>query len=610
MTDTSTPAKHARPHLTTHSRAQGHSSVAGAAYRLGLKLVDHRTGKTHDFRKRKAGDEIVYATTVAPLGAPAWATDPQALWNRVEASEHRKDAQVARDYRVPIPLGLDDKQAGALAEELARFISNALGVPVSVGVHRDADRDVLGEVKPNEKQGYHAHLYFPTRVLLSDSDDLRSPEQCHVEQDERQGEGEDAQPGESGPSTGFGAKLAILSNKRTSAAWVESFNKMWAVSCNRHLAEAGRTPVIDHRSYVRQGLSDIPQPKVGQAATAMERKGMQTLRGTLLRRALAVGHAEKRAVEINEEAIRASVGVDITARILARRKRFPQHTPSPTTQAFRRPPLVTPGVYPRRPIRTSAPPTSLEAHIRAVARPPKNDAEAQALERSVKYALYLEEVIKSVLARMDECLALRKQVERVQSTENDLLFRLDISRADRVRALRKLRSIEARQAFRIRLIRSGLPLQDPRHVHAEDVSRLTDNVRVDEVSLLSLRRQAKRTLRQLQRSEYVLQQERAKLKEAAQSLLNSSRPSFEQALNFLPTHSAALVRDVMEMDAPEPTPSSGESTNDGQGSGSDGQAGRATAGRAMRERKSTWVSRAAGVPPPTPAEHLRSFPRL
>ncbi|URX62055.1 MobA/MobL family protein [Luteibacter anthropi] len=610
MTDTPTPIKHARPHLTTHSRASGHSSVAGAAYRLGLKLVDHRTGKTHDFRKRKAGDEIVYAITVAPTGAPAWATDPQELWNRVESSEHRKDAQVARDYRVPIPLGLDAQQACKLADELARFISNALNVPVSLGLHRDAEVDALGVAKSPDKVGYHVHLYFPTRILLSSAEVMRSPEGPYGEQAERQAQGEDTQAREGSPSTGFGAKLGMLSNRRSSAKWVESFNQTWAEACNRHLAEAARAPAIDHRSYIRQGLSDIPQPKVGQAATALERKGMSTLRGSLLRSALAVGVAEQRAVEINEEAIRASVGADITARILARRKRFPQQTPSPTQQTFRRPLLVTPGVYPHRPIRTSAPPTSLEAHIRAVARPPKNDAESQALERSVKYALYLEEVIKSALARMDECLALRKQVERVQSTENDLLFRLDVSRADRVRALRKLRSIEARQAFRIRLIRSGLPLQDPRHVHAEDVSRLTDNVRVDEVSLLSLRRQAKAALRRLTRSEHMLQQERDKLKEAAEALLHSSRPAFEQALAFLPEAASALVRDVMNADAAHSIPSSGEATNDGQGSGSDGQAGGVTTGRTMRERKSTWVSRAAGVPPPTPAEHLRSFPRL
>jgi hypothetical protein len=88
---------HARPHLETHNRAKGHSAVAGAAYRLGLKLYDRKKNHTYDFRQRTAGDEVVFQTTVAPPGAPEWATDPQELWNRVEQSERRKDAQVARD---------------------------------------------------------------------------------------------------------------------------------------------------------------------------------------------------------------------------------------------------------------------------------------------------------------------------------------------------------------------------------------------------------------------------------------------------------------------------------------------------------------------------------
>jgi hypothetical protein len=74
------------------------------------------------------------------------ASDPAQFWNAVEASEKRKDAQVARDYRIPIPLGLDDERAGQLAEKLARFIMGELGTPVSVGLHRDAAVDVLGQV--------------------------------------------------------------------------------------------------------------------------------------------------------------------------------------------------------------------------------------------------------------------------------------------------------------------------------------------------------------------------------------------------------------------------------------------------------------------------------
>jgi hypothetical protein len=138
--------RHARPHLEVHSRSKGHSAVAGAAYRLGLKLRDERTGLWHDYTRRAAGEEIVFATTVAPEGAPSWASDPAQLWNAVEKSEKRKDAQVARDYRIPVPLGLDDQRAGQLAERLARFIMGELSTPVSVGLHRDAAVDAFGEV--------------------------------------------------------------------------------------------------------------------------------------------------------------------------------------------------------------------------------------------------------------------------------------------------------------------------------------------------------------------------------------------------------------------------------------------------------------------------------
>lgn len=82
---------HARPHLSVHSRSKSHSSVAGAAYRLGIKLFDERTKTWHDYRKRKIGEEIVRALTVAPVGAPAWATDPDVLWNAAESAEKRRD---------------------------------------------------------------------------------------------------------------------------------------------------------------------------------------------------------------------------------------------------------------------------------------------------------------------------------------------------------------------------------------------------------------------------------------------------------------------------------------------------------------------------------------
>ena len=252
---------HARPHLQTHTRGSGHSAVAGAAYRLGLRLYDEQTNRWHDFRKRALGEEIVRALTVAPEGAPDWATDPAQLWNRVEASEKRKDAQVARDYRIPIPFGLSDQQAGDMAEAMAVFIAEELSTAVSLGLHRDGELDALGVPKPPEKQGFHAHLYFPTRKLAS----------------LEEGGGEGAS------GTGMGSKLVLLSNKRTSADFVERLNAKWAELANAFTAAQHLPADYSHLSYARQGLPITPQPTLGQTVTAMERRGFFTRRGDALR---------------------------------------------------------------------------------------------------------------------------------------------------------------------------------------------------------------------------------------------------------------------------------------------------------------------------------------
>lgn len=267
------PHQHARPHIETHVRSKNHSAVAGAAYRLGLKLLDERTGTWHDSHRRSLRGEIILALTLAPDGSPDWATQPQALWNRVEASEKRKDAQLARDYRIPVPLGLSSDQASVLAEQMARFISDTLKTPVSAGVHRDSEVDVLGEKKASEKVGYHAHLYFPTRKLAC----FEEVGKATVASGGTDGAGE---------ATGFGSKLTILSNKNTSVAFVEMLNAKWAELSNELAGTNGLRADYDHRSYTRQGVDLTPQPTVGQAATALERKGMETRRGNQLREAV------------------------------------------------------------------------------------------------------------------------------------------------------------------------------------------------------------------------------------------------------------------------------------------------------------------------------------
>ncbi|MDF3982173.1 MobA/MobL family protein [Luteibacter sp. PPL554] len=249
----------ARPHLSVHTRTKDHSAVAGAAYRLGIKLYDERTLTWHDYTKRKRGEQIVRAMTIAPDGAPAWATDPAVLWNAVESAEKRRDSQVARDYRFPVPLGLSDEQAGDLAEAMARFIATELHTSVSMAVHRDAHVDAFGVTKANGKQGTHAHLYFPTRPIAKGAIDGAAP--------------------------AFGAKLATFRNQEVGAACIERFNEKWADLANLIAGQAGLDATYDHRSYKRMGLARKAEPKLGQAATALERKGIVTRNGEALRQA-------------------------------------------------------------------------------------------------------------------------------------------------------------------------------------------------------------------------------------------------------------------------------------------------------------------------------------
>jgi len=227
-------AQHARPHLQTHLREAKHSSVAGAAYRLGLKLFDERTETWHDYSHR-SGKEVVFGKTIGPEGAPAWLLDPGTLWNEVEKAEPRSNSQVARDYRIPIPLGLSKDEAIAMSMAMAGYLVARFNVPVSVAVHNDNDTDLDGNKKPPGMVGFHAHLYMPTRELT------------HA------GQGD-------GAVWRLGRKLSELSNKRTSSQLVDSMNAKWAQLANRFARAAGIQTQFESLSYERLGLDIRPKP--------------------------------------------------------------------------------------------------------------------------------------------------------------------------------------------------------------------------------------------------------------------------------------------------------------------------------------------------------------
>ena len=107
------------------SRSAGRSATASAAYRAAERIIDHRTGEIHDYRKKKGVDERII---LAPHNAPDWVKDRALLWNEVERVERRKNSQVAREIKLAIPVELDRTQQIELVKEFAteQFVSQGM----------------------------------------------------------------------------------------------------------------------------------------------------------------------------------------------------------------------------------------------------------------------------------------------------------------------------------------------------------------------------------------------------------------------------------------------------------------------------------------------------
>lgn len=235
--------------LKVFSRAQGRTATGAAAYRAGLRILDERTGTTHDYTRRNG---VVSEHTLSPDDAPEWATNPSAVWNAAEQAENRRNSCVARELEVALPTELNPDQRQALARDLGRMLVDRYGVAVLVAVHEPS--------QAGDDRNHHVHLLFSTRVL--------------------------------GPD-GFGAKTTVLDNRKTGKDEVRHLRAEVARLTNQHLAAAGLNNRVDHRSLrdqatcaARRGdtagvarLARTPQIHRGKSATALERRGLRTERG-------------------------------------------------------------------------------------------------------------------------------------------------------------------------------------------------------------------------------------------------------------------------------------------------------------------------------------------
>jgi MobA/MobL family. len=78
---------------------------------------------------------------------------------------------------------------------------------------------------------------------------------------------------------------AVDWNEQTKA---EEWRSDWAETVNRFLEQNNNTERIDHRSFERQGIDQIPTVHMGTAAFQMERRGIVTERGNTNRKIVSI----------------------------------------------------------------------------------------------------------------------------------------------------------------------------------------------------------------------------------------------------------------------------------------------------------------------------------
>lgn len=121
------------------SRGKGQSVIQRAAYNNRCQLRNERTGElTDNYAEGKDRDDLVWSRVFAPQDAPEWVQDRERLWNEVDAKSKRWDAQLARDFKIPLPAGLPREHQVWLATDFGLYLSGH-GMVADMNIHDKGD---------------------------------------------------------------------------------------------------------------------------------------------------------------------------------------------------------------------------------------------------------------------------------------------------------------------------------------------------------------------------------------------------------------------------------------------------------------------------------------
>ena len=251
-------------HVTQIKRSAGQSAVASAAYRAGEKLHSEYYGEDSDYT-RKGG--VICSEILLPSHVPPEYADRETLWNAVEKAERGKKAQLAYSFDIALQNEFSIQENIALARQflLDNFVS--CGMVVDFAVH-SPDKEDGGISNP------HFHVMCPIRPLDEHGrwGNKQRREYVLDEHGERVLDEAGNYVFNAVPTTDWGKPETL-----------EAWRQAWAEMCNAKFVAKGLDCRIDHRSFARQGVEQIPTQHEGPTVRAMEAKGIRTDKGDLNR---------------------------------------------------------------------------------------------------------------------------------------------------------------------------------------------------------------------------------------------------------------------------------------------------------------------------------------
>ena len=213
----------------------------------------------HDYTRKRG---IVHSEILLPSNAPPDFQDRGTLWNSVEQIEKACNSQLARELEVALPIELSREEQVRLVRAYcsSQFVSR--GMCADFNIHDTGNGNphahILLTMRPMDEQGKWLPKSKKEYVLDESGERIRLP---------------------SGRYKTRKVDLVDWNSQENAEVW----RKVWADLANEFLERNNRPERIDHRSYERQGIDQIPTVHIGVAASQMEKKGIATERCELNR---------------------------------------------------------------------------------------------------------------------------------------------------------------------------------------------------------------------------------------------------------------------------------------------------------------------------------------